>query len=156
MKKIMSAKKIDWEERHKSLQSGYGIEHPERIHGYAGLFFTVGDVYASNRVANRMESDDAFRAFVLDSVRRFSEDDYGDISFSDYLDNVESKWIAFGDDMFARYTFGSAVSRNGSQIAREALKIRYIKGCTYIMLDSELDSLISEMHEESLKHTGML
>ena len=147
MKKIREAEKIDWEERRRELQRGYGIEHPERINGYAGLYFTIGDVFASDLVANRMGWDDEFRGFVLASIQRFSEDDYGDICYSDYLENVESKWIAFGGDLFARYTHGSVDSRNGSQIAREALKVRYMKGCTYILFDSELDSVISEERE---------
>ena len=150
MKKIMESKKRDAAAFHRSLQKGYGIEHPERVSGYAGLCFNIGDVYASDRIADRMERSAEFRGFVLDCIRRFSADDYGDISEYDHDNNVEGKWIAFGDDLFARYPFGTTVSGKGTQIPKEVLKVRYISGRTYVLYDSDLDTMINEVKSETM------
>lgn len=43
MKTIIKKKQTDPHAIHESLQKGYGIEHPERISGYAAFFFDLGD-----------------------------------------------------------------------------------------------------------------
>ena len=100
MKKIKEAEKMDRAARHQALQKGYGIERPERISGYAGLFFTLGDVYASDWVAEWMDQSEAFRAFVFRSLERFENDDFGDISELDRTDNIETKWLSCGWPLF--------------------------------------------------------
>ena len=52
--RIRRKKKKDAELIHTTLQKGLGIQHPEKISGYAGFFFDLGDVYASGYVADKM------------------------------------------------------------------------------------------------------
>lgn len=140
MKKIKESEKMNPEARHRTLQKGYGIEHPERINGYAGLFFHIGDVYASDWIAERMECSEQFREFVLQSLDRFSNDDYGDISESDHDENIEVKWISCGWPLFARY--GYMIDRgNGKEVLETVIKIRRLKDATTVMEESEMDEI---------------
>lgn len=139
MKKIKEAKKMDPEARHRQLQKGYGIEHPERIHGYAGLFFDLGDVYASDWIAEWMENCEQFREFVFRSLERFSNDDYGEISELDHDGNVESKWISCGWPLFGRY--GYTIDRGGKEVVVSIIKVRRLERVTTVMEDSEMDEI---------------
>ena len=140
MKKIKEAEKMDRAARHQALQKGYGVEHPERIHGYAGLFFTLGDVYASDWVAKWMDQSEIFRAFVFQSLERFENDDYGDISENDHDENVEVKWLSCGWPLFGRY--GQMSDRyNGEQVLNAVIKIRRLKNVTTVMEESEMDEI---------------
>lgn len=140
MKKIKEAKKMDPEAIRKSLQGGYGVEHPERIHGYNGLFFDLGDVYASDWVAEWMDQSEAFRSFVFRSLERFENDDYGDISELDHSDNIEIKWLSCGWPLFGRYGQMS-VRGNGEEVLNAVIKIRRWKNVTTVMGESELDEI---------------
>ena len=140
MKKIKEAKKLDWEARHQELQRGYGVEHPERIHGYEGLFFTLGDVYASDAVVKFMEWSEDFRAFVFQSLGRFAHDDYGDISENDHDENVEMKWLSCGWPLFGRYGY-KTVRGNGKEVLLTVIKIRRLKNVTTVMGESEMDEV---------------
>ncbi len=73
--RIRKAEKKDPEQIRKGLQKGFHIERPEKIMGYAGFFFELGDVYASGHVAEQMDIEE-FRSFVIDSLRRFDKGDY--------------------------------------------------------------------------------
>ena len=141
MKKIMSARKIDPAEIHENLKNGFGIEHPEKINGYVGFFVNHGDVFASDDVAWRMEHNKDFNDFVVQSIRDFKNDHYGMISDSDYYLNVEGKWIAGGDNLFGRYPFGAFRKYDEYEMPGEYIKVRYYEGKTYVMFDSELDSV---------------
>ena len=140
MKKIISAGKINPEEIHENLKKGYGMEHPERVSGYAGFFINYGDVYASDQIAYGMECNKEFRDFVLQSIQDFKSDEYGMISNSDYFENVEDKWLAGGGRLFGRYPYGEFRKYNEYEMPEDFIKIRYYFGKTYVMYDSELDS----------------
>lgn len=140
MKKIKEAEMMDRAARHQALQKGYGIEHPERISGYAGLFFTLGDVYASDWVAEWMDQSEAFRAFVFRSLERFENDDFGDLSELDRIDNTETKWLSCGWPLFGRY--GQMSDRgNSEQVLNAVIKIRRLKNVTTVMEESEMDEI---------------
>ena len=140
MKKIREAEKLDWEARHQELQRGYGVEHPERIHGYAGLFFTLGDVYASDWIAKLMDQSEKYRAFVFQSLERFENDDYGDISENDHEENVEVKWLSCGWPLFGRYGY-KTVRGNGKEVFLSVIKIRRLENVTTVMEESEMDEI---------------
>ena len=140
MKKIREAEKLDREARHQALQKGYGVEHPERIHGYAGLFFTLGDVYASDEVMKFMEWSEDFRAFVFQSLDRYAHDDYGDISENDHDENVEVKWLSCGWPLFGRYGYKTDRG-NGKEVLLTVIKIRRLQNATTVMEDSEMDEI---------------
>lgn len=98
-------KQIDYQEIHDVVKKAYGIEHPEKIHGYAGAFmFTLLDVYVSDRLEPILESDPQFSAQLMDIIKRFSREDYGE-SFSDEVDNnIERRYFGFSSRfMIARY-----------------------------------------------------
>lgn len=140
MRKIAENKKQDPQVIHSSLQKGFGIEHPERIHGYAGFFFGLGDVYASDWVADRMERSERFREFVFQSLERFKHDDYGDISESNCDENIENKWLFGGWPLFGRYSY--IVKRgNGKEIVETVIKVRCLKNATTVMDESEIDEI---------------
>ena len=140
MKKIKEAEKMDRAARHQALQKGYGIERPERISGYAGLFFTLGDVYASDWVSEWMDQSEEFRAFIFRSLERFENDDYGDISELDRADNIETKWLSCGWPLFGRY--GQMIDHgNGEQVLNAVIKIRRLKNVTTVMEESEMDEI---------------
>ena len=103
--RIRTAKRPDPAAEYKRLQKGYGTKHPERINGYAGLFFGRGDVYVSERVGKSMQGSDLFRAFVERSLRLFEKEGYGDISSEDEEINGENRWLGNGDRVMGRYGF---------------------------------------------------
>ena len=140
MKKIKEAEELDREARYQALQKGYGVEHPERIHGYAGLFFDLGDVYASDWVAEWMDQSEGVRAFVFQSLERFENDDYGDISENDHDENVEVKWLSCGWPLFGRYGY-KTVRENGKEVLLTVIKIRRLKNVTTVMEESEMDEI---------------
>ena len=140
MKKIKEAQKPDPEAIRKSLQKGYGVEHPERIQGYAGLFFSLGDVYASDAVMKFMESSEKFRTFVFQSLDRFEHDDYGDISENDHDENVEVKWLSCGWPLFGRYGYKTDRG-NGKEVVLTFIKIRRLRDATTVMYDYEMDEI---------------
>ena len=135
MKKIMELRKPDSQQIHESLSKGYGIPHPERISGYAGFFIRYGDVFVSDLIACTMDRIPAFHRFIRESVRRFTNDEYGLISQSDKDENIELKWLAGGGPIFGRYAFEERVMPDGEKEAAEIIKIRLYKGNTYILFD---------------------
>jgi hypothetical protein len=149
MKTIIKEKRMDPQAIHESLQKGYGIEHPERISGYAGFFFNLGDVVVSDSVAQRMSLVPAFHDFVYSCIRDFQQDKYGYVSMFDYDENVELKWLAGGGSLFARYAYGRIGEENGVPTPEEYIKVRIYQDNTYILFDSEYDWLIKEHWEET-------
>ena len=87
---------------------GSGIPHPERISGFPGLFFSVGDVYLSDQLAVWSKQPD-LAAFLDDIIARFSKEDYGEISESARSENVESRWLGNGSYMIGRYPYKDTV-----------------------------------------------
>ena len=142
MKTIIEAKpKQDPGKIHETLQKGYGVKHPEKIHGYAGFFMDYGEVKASDAVAALMEEDRDFNLFVHTSFQRFQKDDYGRISESDRMDNIEDKWLDGGRELFGRYPYGPVedTERVYCRLPKNSIKIWYIHGTTYVLFDSESD-----------------
>ena len=148
MKTIIKKKQIDPRAIHESLQKGQGIEHPERISGYAAFFMSYGDIIVSDLVAGAMARDERFRDFVMTSLQEFQGDDYGMISVEDYYCNIEDKWIAGGGDLFGRYSYGKNIKIDRYDIPEAIIKIRMYKDNTFILYDSEPDWLIKEYWEQ--------
>lgn len=146
MKTIIKKKQQDPKAIHESLQKGYGIEHPERISGYAAFFMNYGDISVSDNVDHDMAHFPEFRDFVLSSLHDFQNDEYGYVSRSDYYENIEDKWIAGGFEIFGRYAYGAFRREGGGkqEMPGSFIKIRYYHGNTYILYDSEPDWLINE------------
>ena len=144
---IIKGKTTDPKVIHETLQNGYGIEHPEKIAGYGAFFMNYGDICVSDRIAFRMDHNEEFRNFVMDSLRSFQKDDYGQISRNDYDENVESKWIlGGGGEMFGRYPYTPPSTKN-QPVPESIIKIRTYEHNTYILYDSEPDWLIREYLE---------
>ena len=137
--RIRTAKKPDPAAEYKRLQKGYGTKHPERINGYAGLFFGRGDVYVSERVGKSMQGSDLFRAFVERSLRLFEKEGYGDISSEDENINGENRWLGNGDRVMGRYGFYYNNEYLGKNRYDKVIRIRTWKGNTWITYDSEPD-----------------
>ena len=77
--RIVKGKQVNPEANRKGFQQSLGVQHPERISGFAGFLFQTGDVYASGSIIEFIR-DQRFRAFLLESLKRFEIGDYGDIS----------------------------------------------------------------------------
>ena len=148
MKTIIRKKPHNPKAIHENLQKGYGIQHPEKISGYAAFYMDYGDVCVSDKVANWIDRRPDFREFVLSSIREFQNDHYGHISWNDHEDNIEDKWISGGYELFGRYAFGKTHESEGFAMPDEYIKIRYYHGNTYILFDSEPDWLILDSEKE--------
>ena len=127
------------EQIHKGLQKGLRIEHPEKIMGYAGFFFSMGDVYASGNVARLMKTE-AFRSFVMDSLKRFDKGDFGQISRGDQDENIENRYLFGIDRLFGRYGYYLPGRREKeSSPFDEVVCIRKHEENTWVTFDSEAD-----------------
>ena len=147
MKVILEEKKLNPEAIHRSLQKGYGIEHPERISGYPGFFANYGTAYVSDEVHRFMELSPEFRKFVFESLKRYQDNEYGQISEWDWEFNVEDKWLGGGSELFGRYAYGewrTLYSQRSTKCPERFIKIRGYQGNTYILFDAEPDWLIRE------------
>lgn len=65
------------------------------------MAFRLGRLTASCGIATRMADDTVFHQFVLDSLHRYREGDWGVLSKSDKQANTDA--IANGDRIFAAY-----------------------------------------------------
>ncbi len=142
MIKLLNGSKTDKESIHKALQKGYGIEHPERISGYVGFFFNPGDVYVSDGVAEWIKESDAYN-FILESLKRFEREDYGHISESDKSENAENRWLWGTDHIFGRYGYKPIPLEGGDVQYQDFIKIRFLRGNTFVLFDSEMDDEIT-------------
>ena len=140
---IIKARKKDPEVIHSFIQKGYGIKHPEKIHGYGGLFFTLGNVYVSNTVYSMMKNNTEYHQFVLDSLKRFEREDYGYISSWEYDCNIEAKWL-FGGDLIGQYACGKWKTSEKAEIPNYYIKIRTYEGNTYVTDFADWDWIIRE------------
>jgi len=71
----------------EQIQKGYGIKNPERISGYAGLFFKVDD--------------------LLKLIQRYKLEDYGFVTADEYALNMENRYLCGSCTWsVARYGFG--------------------------------------------------
>lgn len=143
MKKIINKEATQTPQlTYEQLQKGYGTKHPEKISGFMAFSFRLGNVFASDKVAARMEINPAFQEFVFSSLQSFQNDNYGYISQLDEEGNVEAKWLSGGGDLFGRYAYGKMNTQKGVAMPEEYIKIRMYKNDTYILFDSEPDWLI--------------
>ena len=146
--RIREGKRPDPETERRRLQKGFGIEHPERINGYAGLFFGRGDVFVSETVWDFMKDGD-LEKFVLDALRKFERENYGDISNGDIEQNGENRWLSNGDLVMGRYGYYYGDEYMGKNRFDEVIRIRTWKGNIWITYDSEPDLfLLLDMNRE--------
>ena len=143
MKTIIKKATRNPQDIHNSLQQGFGIAHPEKISGYAGFFINYGGIIASDLIYSAMDQN-SFREFVYTSIRDFQDDKYGLISESDYINNIESKWLPGGGPLFGRYAYGRVFEEYGQSMPMDIIKIRMYQDNTYILFDSEPDWMIKE------------
>ena len=143
--RILRTEKKNPEQIHSGLQNGYRIEHPEKIAGYAGFFFDLGDVYASGRISKQMDREE-FRLFVMESVKRFGKGDYGLISRDDEDENIENRYLFGIDRLFGRYGY----RRTEKDRFNVVICIRKHEGNTWITEDSEADWFLF-LEDEDLK-----
>lgn len=148
MIKYLSSDRPDPKMIYEGLKDAYGIPHPEKVLGFGGFFFTLGDVYVSDRVYEAMRRDDKFEAFVRESLDRFKAEDYGLISGSDRDENVENRYFGGGAWMFARYFYENKPFSRFS----EYIKVRTMVDYTYVAFDSEFDPPECDPpHDDTLK-----
>ena len=140
---IIRAKKQDPAVLHSLIQKGYGVKHPEKIHGYGGLFFTLGNVYVSNTVYSGMKRNPEYRRFILDSINRFEQDDYGYISSWEHDCNTEARWL-FGGDLIGQYACGKWKTPEKTEIPNWYIRIRTYEGNTYVTDFADWDWIIRE------------
>ena len=65
--RIQQGDKRDPKEVYKSLQQGYGHEHPERVNGFQGLLFGRGDVFVSKTVLEKMIRETGYEPVERDT-----------------------------------------------------------------------------------------
>ena len=140
MIKLIVKKEKNSQAIHASLKNGYGTKHPERIAGYAGFCFDLGDVYVTDQIYQRMDSFPAFRGFIMESIKRFDQGDYGEISEMDDEENNENRWLFGCPRLFGRYGFHYHVTFDGSKRYQDVIKIRYWDGNAYVLYESDLDT----------------
>lgn len=137
--RIRKAEKRNPEQIRRGLQKGLRIEHPERIIGFAGFCFDMGDVYASGCVDRQMKIEE-FRAFVMDSLRRFDKGDYGLISTGDQNDNIENRCLFGIARLFGRYGYHYPdCGRSEEDPFDEIICVRKLEENTWVTMDSEAD-----------------
>ena len=156
--RIQRKEKRDVEQIHKSFQKGLRVEHPEKIMGYAQFFFDLGDVYASGYVAEQMDYE-AFRCFVLDSLKRFDKGDYGQISQCDEDKNIENRCLFGINRLFGRYGFYYPdCARKNTDPYDEVICIRKFEENTWITVDSEADwfLFLEDKHLKLIKDKNWL
>lgn len=153
--RIRKGKIKDPQAFYKSLQKGYGVEHPERINGFSGLVFGTGSVYVSKMLLSYMEKPQ-FREFVYTSLQSFEKEEYGDISSGDIEVNGENRWLGNGDHVIGRYGYYYGGSYQGKHKFDEVIRIRTWEGDTWITFDSEPDFyiLLNDSYEVQLEETG--
>lgn len=148
--RIRRTEKKDPEKIHSALQKGLRIEHPEKIKGYEGYFFDLGDVYVSDYIADRMD-DGWFRTFVTDSLKLFDKGEYGDISRNDRDENIENRWMFGIGSLFGRYGYDlTEGEKDRNTPYSEVIRIRTLDGNTWITSDSEPDWYLL-LEDEQLK-----
>ena len=135
--KVVKEERRDPEALHRGLQRGLGIKHPERILGYAGLFFDTGDVYASREVAEHMTRYPGFSATILEILKRFSKEDYGEVSDSVVQDNGESRWLSGGRFLYGRY--GCGKGHDDPERFHVNIRVRKHWDHTFVTYESEPD-----------------
>lgn len=105
MKLFYKDTKPDFSKIHDATSKGYGVQHPERIHGYAGAFlFTLLDVYLSERLEKLLEQKHELIPVLQNLLIRFKNEDYGRVSDDEQCSNGEQRYICGGHYyMIARY-----------------------------------------------------
>ena len=144
--RIVKEEKRDLAATYKGLQRGLGIQHPERILGFVGLFFDTGNVYASGELASDMSKSPRFGAFILEILRRFSKEDYGDISENDFQDNGEVRWLGGGGRLYGRYACGKS-SWHEDRVS-SYICVRQHQGYMWVTYESEPDWFLFLQDEE--------
>ena len=135
MRKYLSFERPNPEMIYKGVQDAYGIKRPEKVLGFGGFFFSLGDVYVSDYVYETILQSKEFEAFIQESLDRFKAEDYGMISGADFDENVENLYFGGGAWMFARYFYENKQCSWRS----EYIKVRTMRDYTYIAFDSEFD-----------------
>lgn len=135
--RIQQGEKRDPKEAYKSLQQGYGHEHPERVNGFQGLLFGRGDVFVSKTVLEKMTRTH-YKVFVYESLGDFYKEKYGDVSVETIEQNGMNRWLGNGDYVMGRYGYFQGGYR-GMQQFDEVIRIRKWRGNTWITCDEEAD-----------------
>ena len=148
MFKLLEGKKRDPKQIHEALQKGFGVKHPENVAGYANFFYELGDVYVTDGIYQRMKGVSEFHDFVMQSIQRFEKADYGEISDSDYYENMDNRWMFGIPRQYGRYGFRWIKSFDNTMRFQENIKIRKWGRNTYVMYESELDTEADLLSQE--------
>ena len=105
MKLFYQDEKPDFRKIHDITSQGYGIQSPEKIHGYAGVFlFTLLDVYLSDRLEQVIDDNPELADVLQNLLKMFKKEEYGDISRDEEELNVEQRYLGGSHNyMIARY-----------------------------------------------------
>ena len=151
--RIQRAEPRNPEAIHKGLQQGLRVNHPERITGYAGFFFHLGDVYAEKNISERMKYE-PFGHFVIDAVKRYDKGDWGDISKNDEDENIENRYMFGIDRLFGRYVYYASDKHStpGAQYD-DVICIRMHEGATWVTYESGEDwfLFLEKEHMEKIR-----
>ena len=137
--RIVKGKQVNPEAIRKGFQQSLGVQHPERISGFAGFLFQTGDVYASGSIIEFIR-DQQFRTFVLESLKRFEIGDYGEISSGCQDQNTENRCLFGIDNVFGNYGYyRNDGDRDLHGQPDEYVRIRKYRGSTWVTFDTEPD-----------------
>lgn len=76
------------------VSEAYKIENPDKVQGYAGYFnFHFGEIRIDEAIAKLIEKNSEFEKSLEEFLRRFSADDYGDITQDEKESNAENKYF---------------------------------------------------------------
>ena len=108
---------VSYEKVRSRYRQGYGIEHPEKISGFAGAFFRLPDIYVYGRLEKWLENNEGLEDELKKFIDRFRAEDYGFVSRDEQEGNDENRWLCGScDRSIGRYSFGKDYDQFGGVV----------------------------------------
>ena len=77
----------------RELRQAYGINNPERVIGFQSFTYVFDDIYVCGRLEKSLENNPDLADSLNEMIKRFEKEDYGFVSGSEWINNVENKWL---------------------------------------------------------------
>lgn len=114
------SKPISNDELREGLQKGFGVEKPERIHGYQAFFYRVSDIYAYGSLERVVDGNEKVEKELKGFIERFKKGDHGFITSGEYWSNGEQECFAGTCNLqIARYSFEDSYLRHYGGVVLE-------------------------------------